>query len=997
MVNFIVLMLILLLMFLSCYMLWDSNQVFEAADAKNYEAYMPSENHTKSFEELQKINPDVFGWIRINDTNVNYPLLQAEDDDTYMNTDAEGNYSLSGSIFLHCANAPDFSDFNNLIYGHHMEKHKMFGDVGLFTEKKYFDEHPYGNLFFDGKDHGIEFYALLQADAYNERLFSVCPETSEAKQEYLQEITDNALHKRNLDITEEDHLVLLITCTSEMTNGRNILVGRLTEQIYPEKGKPKNWGTGIDQIRKLVISVPILFWLLLLLLILLLLDQKLKKNYKIEINQDDTVIISYTNQGVYRVTINTKDNAGVEYINIPHSKKNGWTYLEDQDKIEWTFKESDFSNGDYFLRMPEFHVNRGYRLVHMTVNGYTMTSSSNGYYKEVPTSTGTNNELSTSPGSLTIITQMTNEYTSNRGDEKDCSYAYAMRLKVRNGDVEDYNFNLAPYSTGNQALTARLYTDQRRNSEGLDVVMWDYEKKELVPVKDNDVINMDAVKYDGKSRRQVRIFFVKPKSGYVLTNGLPSSTGVSYGLPHGDETGLLSGRKSSVNAGKIDTMTETSIISGNNEFYIYTKEWKAAKDAAKKAGYTTYLAWGGADPSNKKWFLYAASFEAASRDLYVHYNSGVGEGVLPKDALVNNIPYNQETNNQNKPMQSYGKNPSTYKGARRMGTTFVMGEKFPEPTCEGYEFLGWKLKNSSGKLSDTLYKHGDLFTIAEDNYAYADNTNLPVCSWTNFSGYQIVAQWKKIDTKRVEVKHWLKVPNSTEKLEKTTPGTISFATENESVKVFAKPEANGTFPGYVFDTEDSRNELEKEVTNNASADTITLNLYYKPTQLTVSKIVKGYTLDANKAFTFTIQAQAPSGTDSSGSTIQAGQIYIKKSDGIKSLDFTDNKATFTLKDKESVEISCLPMGWTYTVEEADPGENFKTTYQRNEESAVDGRKLSFIMDKESEDIKFVNASKVAPPVTGRSVKNNSFVLLAVLVLGIGIVGYGCFKRMKRKH
>lgn len=280
MVNFIALMLILLLMFLSCYMLWDSNQVFEAADAKNYEAYMPSENHTKSFEELQKINPDVFGWIRINDTNVNYPLLQAEDDDTYMNTDAEGNYSLSGSIFLHCANAPDFSDFNNLIYGHHMEKHKMFGDVGLFTEKKYFDEHPYGNLFFDGKDHGIEFYALFQADAYNERLFSVCPETSEAKQEYLQEILDNALYKRNLNVTEEDHLVLLITCTSEMTNGRNILVGRLTEQVYPEKEKPKNVGTGIDQIRKLVISVPVLFWLILLLLILLILDQILRKKGK---------------------------------------------------------------------------------------------------------------------------------------------------------------------------------------------------------------------------------------------------------------------------------------------------------------------------------------------------------------------------------------------------------------------------------------------------------------------------------------------------------------------------------------------------------------------------------------------------------------------------------------------------------------------------------------------------------------------------------------------
>ena len=235
MVNLTALLLVLMTMFLSCYMLWDSNQVYQAADAKNYEAYIPTEKHTKSFEELQKINPDIIGWIRVNETNINYPLLQAEDDDTYMNTDAEGRYSLSGAIFLHCANKPDFSDFNNIIYGHHMEKHMMFGDVGLFTEKKYFDEHPYGNLFFDGKDHGIEFYALLQADAYNEKIFSVCADTSEARQAYLQEIEANALHRRNLKITENDHLVLLITCTSEMTNGRNILVGRLTDQVYPEK------------------------------------------------------------------------------------------------------------------------------------------------------------------------------------------------------------------------------------------------------------------------------------------------------------------------------------------------------------------------------------------------------------------------------------------------------------------------------------------------------------------------------------------------------------------------------------------------------------------------------------------------------------------------------------------------------------------------------------------------------------------------------------------
>ena len=244
MVNFIVLMLILLLMFLSCYMLWDSNQVFEAADAKNYEAYMPSENHTKSFEELQKINPDVFGWIRINDTNVNYPLLQAEDDDTYMNTDAEGNYSLSGSIFLHAENNPHFTDFNNIIYGHHMEKHMMFGDIGEFTNQNFFNKHHYGNLYYDGINHGIEFIAIMQLDAYNERAFNVCI-SEEAKQEYIKLIDSNSLYKRNVQISPNDHLVILTTCTSDMTNGRNVLVGKITNKTYPEKIK-KNKGIGID-------------------------------------------------------------------------------------------------------------------------------------------------------------------------------------------------------------------------------------------------------------------------------------------------------------------------------------------------------------------------------------------------------------------------------------------------------------------------------------------------------------------------------------------------------------------------------------------------------------------------------------------------------------------------------------------------------------------------------------------------------------------------------
>ena len=571
-----------------------------------------------------------------------------------------------------------------------------------------------------------------------------------------------------------------------------------------------------------------------------------KATYSINFVKDDTITITYKEQSVYRIFINTKDINGEEYINIEHSVENGWQYLEDQDKIMWTFTPDDvYGISGYNLDIPAFHTKRGYRVIHMVVNGTSIQASSESGESEVPIKKG--DSVSSDPGKLSLITQMTGSYTSTFSEEKNCSYEYKMDLKVRTGKFEDYNFTLVPYKEerGKQAVTVRLYTNQSRSGEGLDVVMWDYEKQELVPVKDNQTIDMDPVKYQGSNTtRQVRIFFAKPKAGYEFVNGLQSAVGVMYGQPHGDNP-VGDGKKNDANAGTIDAMTATSLIRGDNSFKIYDDQWQAAQKAAKEKGYTRYLAWGGAKPllTDNDWRLYSASFMVASSSLYVHYNSGAGMGVLPNNADVKNIPDNPKTRSYNKtPMHSYGQDLDTGKGIRAIGTTFIMGEGWAEPTCEGYEFIGWKLKNKAGKLSQETYRNGELFQISDKNYGYANNTNLPVFASNNFTGYQIVAQWKKIDTKKVEVKHWLKVPNSTKKLENTTTGSISFATENESVIAYAKPEANGTFPGYVFDTEDPQNQLEKEVKNDSSSDTITLNLYYKPTVLTVRKTVTGYSL-----------------------------------------------------------------------------------------------------------------------------------------------------------
>ncbi len=728
-----------------------------------------------------------------------------------------------------------------------------------------------------------------------------------------------------------------------------------------------------------------------------------KATYSINFVKDDTITITYKEQSIYRIFINTKDINGEEYINIAHSEKNGWQYLKDQDKIMWTFTPDDvYEMSGYNLDIPAFHTNRGYRVIHMVVNGTSIQASSESGVSEVPISKG--DSVSSDPGKLSLITKMTDSYTTTRGDEKNCSYEYKMDLKVRTGKFEDYNFNLVPYNEdrGRQAVTVRLYTNQSRSGEGLDVVMWDYEKQELVPVKDNQTIEMDPVKYQGKQTRQVRIFFAKPKAGYEFVNGLPNAVGVWYGKPHGDDL-VEDGRKDDANAGTIDAMTATSLIRGDNPFKIYGDQWQAAQKAAKEKGYTRYLAWGGARPlqSDKDWRLYSAAFMVASSGIYVHYNSGAGMGVLPENADVKNIPDNPKTRSYNNtPMHSYGKDLETGKGIRTIGTTFIMGEGWAEPTCEGYEFIGWKLKNKDGKLSQETYSNGELFTISDENYGYANNTNLPVFASKNYTGYQIVAQWKKTAKKEIKVQHYLKIPDGTERLEKTTSGTISFATENESVKAYAKPEANGTFPGYVFDTEDPRNKkLEKEVKNDSSSDAITINLYYKPTVLKVRKTVTGYNMEPNRSYEFTIKVVPPSGTDASTATITDGQIFIRKgNDEVENLTFTKNQATFNLAKGESVDISCLPTGWTYTVTETDPGKNYKTSYKLNGSNATDGRTAEFRTSTTGNDeVTFTNASTVAPPETGRTIHDSEWILLLIVVLIISAGGMTFLRKMKKRY
>ncbi|GLC82676.1 class B sortase [Lacrimispora brassicae] len=283
-VDFIVLTVILLLVAIAVYAIWDSDQVYQAADAAQYSVYKPgTEEGSISFDELKAINPEVFSWLTVYGTNIDYPVTQGNDNAKYVNTNALGEYSLSGAIFLDYSNSKDFQDFNSILYGHHMEKQAMFGELGLFGDKGFFDNHVSGNLYYNGKDHGLEFFAFIKTDAYDGGVFAPRVQGKEAQQAYLQYLLDKAAYTRQIGVTAEDHILLLTTCSSEATNGRDVLVARISDEGFTNPFKKEisgnaNITASVDQQAGLWESIP--RWLRILLPVTLIILLAIAIYYK---------------------------------------------------------------------------------------------------------------------------------------------------------------------------------------------------------------------------------------------------------------------------------------------------------------------------------------------------------------------------------------------------------------------------------------------------------------------------------------------------------------------------------------------------------------------------------------------------------------------------------------------------------------------------------------------------------------------------------------------
>ena len=111
--NYIVILFLCIAGVYAGYALWDNSQVYAQADdvqADMLKLKPDIEEGRPSFEELLAINSDVVGWITVENTNIDYPILQGETNLTYINTDIYGEFALAGSIFLDSRNDGAFND-----------------------------------------------------------------------------------------------------------------------------------------------------------------------------------------------------------------------------------------------------------------------------------------------------------------------------------------------------------------------------------------------------------------------------------------------------------------------------------------------------------------------------------------------------------------------------------------------------------------------------------------------------------------------------------------------------------------------------------------------------------------------------------------------------------------------------------------------------------------------------------------------------------------------
>ncbi len=184
------------------------------------------------FETLAEKNSDIYSWIYIPDTNINYPVCQSSSNDNfYLNHDINMNYSYAGAIYSQHCNKTDYSDRVTVLYGHNMADGSMFANLHKFRDKSFFDKHKY--MYIYTKDRKLT-YEVVSAFEYDNRhiMNSFDFSNDTVFDEYLDMIRNPhslaANVRSDIDLTVADKILTLSTCL-DSGEGRYLVQGVLVK------------------------------------------------------------------------------------------------------------------------------------------------------------------------------------------------------------------------------------------------------------------------------------------------------------------------------------------------------------------------------------------------------------------------------------------------------------------------------------------------------------------------------------------------------------------------------------------------------------------------------------------------------------------------------------------------------------------------------------------------------------------------------------------------
>jgi len=190
-----------------------TEKVSEAIVVENIENGENAEQNYKiDFGKLKEINSQVIGWLKVKGTQVDYPVVQATDNDYYLKRNLEKQYNVGGWIFADYKNKLDGTDKNIVIYGHNMRDNSMFGNLkNILNEEWYNNEENYIIDFVtENEEQKYQVFSVYKIEKEDYYINTEFKNNEFAK--FIETLKERSIKDFNVETTEVDKILTLSTC-----------------------------------------------------------------------------------------------------------------------------------------------------------------------------------------------------------------------------------------------------------------------------------------------------------------------------------------------------------------------------------------------------------------------------------------------------------------------------------------------------------------------------------------------------------------------------------------------------------------------------------------------------------------------------------------------------------------------------------------------------------------------------------------------------------------